>query len=77
MGRQTPSPEEYARAQELAGQLKLKMEKYFPEPHDPTRIAELQARRTEIEKLGFRVAYNLSLNVTTLACVVEITLTPL
>lgn len=66
--------ERKARAEKLAVQLKKKMELYFPEPPENTRIAEMIALRTEIEKLGFIVTWDADVNTQTLACTVTITL---
>ncbi len=66
-----------AQAEELAEQLRVKIEKYFPEAPEPARIAELQARRTEIEQLGFSVSFNMSLDVSTLTTVASVTLSPI
>ncbi len=54
--------EEAKQARVLAIQLKEKIEKHFPEPHNPVAMAEIKAIRRELEEMGFCVGYKLTIN---------------
>jgi len=65
---------EKERARALADELREKIERYFPEPTQAERIAEIKALRAELEKMGFLVRYKASINTDTFHCVAEVTL---
>ena len=69
-----PSEFEKARAKKLAQELAEKMSQYFPKPPEDARITELQALQETIEKMGFKVSWNINVDITSQECNAEITL---
>jgi hypothetical protein len=65
---------EIARAKKLATELSEKIARYFPEPPQDERIAELKVLREQLEKMGFIVDYSVQIDARTLACSAEVTL---
>lgn len=66
--------EDKQRARALAEELKEKIERYFPEPPQAERIAEITAIRDALKKMGFLVQYKASINTETMSCAAEVTL---
>lgn len=68
------SEEDKQRARALAEELKEKIERYFPEPLQAERVAEIRSLRALLEKMGFLVQWKASLNTETMQCTAEVTL---
>ena len=66
--------DERQHADDLATALQVKIARYFPEPPQDVRIRELRAIQDELENMGFRVTWSLTLDPSTLACTCEVKL---